>query len=121
MMDNLSKILQARNETLRALKLHDGLEWKEAQGELHCQYKELPNWIFLSDNSDLANCHKIFTEIVAPYMELIKPFQFTVSYKLWSPDQKIILDFLADNDEITEALMNLNKLGISPTRQIRIK
>jgi hypothetical protein len=119
MTGDFQKILDIRRKTLQALKAHDGREWKEAQGELHSQHKEIPSWILLYDDSDLQQCHKVFAEIVMPFMPEMEGFQFTVSYKLMTEDEETFVDFLSDNDEISSAYNDLTSLGFSPSTKKR--
>jgi hypothetical protein len=115
MTGDLQKILHIRQKTLEALKAHDGQEWKESQGELHAQNKEIPSWILLYDDSDLHQCHRIFAEIVMPFMQEAEGFQFTVSYKSMTQYEETFVDFLSDNDEIKSAYHDLTSLGFSPS------
>ena len=119
MTSDFQNILAIREMSLRELKLHDGVEWKESQGELHAQNKEIANWILLFEDSDIKKCHETFFNIIQPFMNKIGDFNFTVSYKILTKDEEIFIEFLSDNEEITSASNDLDSLGFSPTAKRR--
>ncbi len=119
MTEDLETIKNIRASTLSALKSHDGHEWKESAGEMHLQYQELPNWILLYEDSDIAECHRIFTEIVAPLMSKAGECNFTVSYTILTSDEEVFVDFFGDNDEILGASKNPDLIGARPSREKR--
>lgn len=116
---DLETIRRIRAKTLQLLNSHDGKEWKESVGELHAQFNEIPTWILVYDDSDLSQCHEIFTEIVKPFFEKSSGYNFTVKYVMILGENQIFLDFLANNQEILEACLHSDKIGSMPIRDER--
>jgi hypothetical protein len=98
--DEVRALLQIRRETLAALKALDGNTWKGASGELHYQYKEMPNWIELDAGADLRAAHRAFVQIFEPYFARMKDVNATVSYDIGN----IQVGFFDTNEEIRSAL-----------------
>lgn len=96
---------------LEELEAFQGIYWLEVQGEFHGAYDEVAIWILLNNPADLGRAHRRFRDVVSSRFYLA---HFTVSYIVRSPDGEIILDFLADNDEIERAGAS-RPLGASPS------
>jgi hypothetical protein len=95
----LSNLVAIRAETLKALGARDGTVWTKSSGELHYQYKEMPNWIQLAKAKDLQTAHAEFLKIVLPYFDQLGEVNLTVSYS----DGKTQLAFFNTNEEIRMA------------------
>lgn len=95
----ISDLITIRAETLKALGTRDGIAWAKSSGELHYQYKEMPNWIELAKAEDLREAHAEFLNIFAPYFNRLGEVNLTVSYSVG----KVQLAFLNSNDEIRTA------------------
>jgi hypothetical protein len=98
---------------LEELEAFQGIYWREVRGEFHGAYDEVVIWILLADAGDLNRAHRRFRDTVASRFYLA---HFAVSYIVKSPEGEIILDFLADNDEIERAGAS-RPLGASPSRK----
>lgn len=85
---------------LEELEAFQGIYWLEARGEFQGAYDEVAIWILLAHSGDLDRAHRRFRHVVSSRFYLA---HFTVSYITRSPEGEIILDFLADNDEIERA------------------
>jgi hypothetical protein len=103
-MATSDRLVNIRQTTLAEMRLHIGRHWREVQGELQLSHNEMPTWILLYEDSDLAAAHRVLRDILAPYMDEIAPVQFTVSYTLLTEAFEITLDTLMDNDDILGAL-----------------
>lgn len=99
-MSDIPHIIDIRKKTLEALRALEGTAWKEVRGEAHAQYREIPTWILLYEDSDVRSCHEKFRSIVAPCFERVGDFQFTVAYHVIRGGRMISVDFLNDNAEI---------------------
>jgi hypothetical protein len=97
---HIDDLLQIRGETLAALRALDGKRWKTASGELHYQYREMPNWIELEAGADVRAAHRVFVEIFEPYFGRMKDVNVTVSYKIGCA----LVEFLDTNEDIRAAL-----------------
>lgn len=96
---------------LEELEAFQGVYWCEVKGEFHGAYDEIAIWILLSHAGDIARAHRRFRDVVSPRFYLAR---FTVSYIVRTPDGEILLDFLADSDEIEQAGSS-RPLGASPS------
>ncbi|MBC9248293.1 hypothetical protein H4P12_16610 [Paracoccus sp. 11-3] len=119
MNTELEVALRIRQETLEQLRQHDGREWKEAAGELHSQFHEIPSWILLFEDSDIKKCHEAFFHIVSPYFDQLPGYDFTVKYIKINDGEEIFLDFCADNEEILNAVRRPDRIGQRPIREPR--
>jgi hypothetical protein len=97
--NRLSELRAIRVETLRALGARDKTTWAQSSGELHYQYKEMPNWIELAKVEGLHTAHAEFLKIFSPYFDRLGDVNVTVSYSLG----KMQLAFLNSNEEIRAA------------------
>ncbi|MFC3691007.1 hypothetical protein [Chenggangzhangella methanolivorans] len=70
------------NAALRDLAAGDGTRWKEAVGELHSQYGELPVWVLLHEDDDLRQTHAALCETLRPHMERLAPLQIVLLYEV---------------------------------------
>jgi hypothetical protein len=105
MMDHfLNELLLIRSETLAALKTLDGTVWQRSSGELHYQYKEMPNWIIISADADLRNAHRAFVKIFEPHFAKMKDVNVTVSYTTPDGTGSHQLAFFDTNEEVLAAL-----------------
>jgi hypothetical protein len=95
---------------LKELEAFQGVYWREVKGEFHGDPDEIAIWILLTHAGDIARAHRRFRDVVSPHFYLAR---FTVSYICWTPDGEMLLDFLADNDEIERAGSS-RPLGINP-------
>ena len=95
---------------LEELEAFQGVYWREVKGEFQSAYDEIAIFILLSHVGDIARAHRRFRDVVSPRFYLAR---FTVSYICWTPDGEMLLDFLADNDEIERAGSS-RPLGINP-------
>jgi hypothetical protein len=103
-MATTDTLVNIRQTTLAALRQFIGRYWQEVQGELQLSHNEMPTWILLYQDSDVAESHQVLRDILAPYMEQIDPVQFTVSYTMLTDAFDITVETLMDNDEILDAL-----------------
>jgi hypothetical protein len=95
----ISDLITIRAETLKALGMRDGTAWAKSSGELHYQYKEMPNWIELAKAEDLREAHVEFLKIFLPYFNRLGEVNLTISYSV----RKTQLAFLNTNEEIRTA------------------
>ena len=70
------------NAPLRDLAAGDGTHWKEAVGELHSQYGELPVWVLLYEDGDLVQAHAALRETLRPHMDRLAPLQIVLFYEV---------------------------------------
>jgi hypothetical protein len=60
----LSDLILIRKQTLAALKALEGIHWQEVSGELHYQYKEMPNWItIMADGPNSTGIQRAFFDM----------------------------------------------------------
>lgn len=85
---------------LEELEAFQGIYWQEVRGEFHGAYDEVAIWILLDSPGDLGRAHRRFRDTLSSRFYLA---HFTVSYIVRTPEGEVILDFLADNDEIERA------------------
>lgn len=78
----LAPILSLVKAALSELASHNGTHWKEARGELHSQYNEIPIWVLLYEDSDLVQTHKALCETLRPHMEGLAPLQIWLCYEV---------------------------------------
>jgi len=102
------RLNDAEEEILKILKAEEGLFWREVQLELQAHYEEIPIWILLFEDSDLHESHFRLAEILKPWMEVIAPVQFRVSYTILKGPLEITLETAMSNDEILEGLNSLD-------------
>jgi hypothetical protein len=95
---------------LEELEAFQGVYWRAVKGEFQGDYNEITIWILLTHAGDIARAHRRLRDVVSPRFYLA---HFTVSYICWTPDGEMLLDFLADNEEIEKA-GSLRPLGINP-------
>jgi hypothetical protein len=100
----MSELCAIRAETLKALSVCDGVVWTNATGELHYQYKEMPNWIELAKAADLQAAHAEFLSIVSPYFDRLGDVNIKVAYSVGGKQ----LAFLNSNKEIRDAFSRSN-------------
>jgi hypothetical protein len=103
----LNDLVLIRKETLAALRALDGTMWQESSGELHYQYKEMPNWITISASADLRTAHRAFVAIFEPYFEKLGDVNVTVGYNTGPNSTGVQRAFFDTNDEIKRALSDL--------------
>jgi hypothetical protein len=96
---------------LEELEAFQGVYWREVKGEFHGACDEIAIWILLSHVGDIVRAHRRFRDVVSPRFYLAR---FTVSYIFHTPDGEVLLDFLADNDEIEQAGSS-RPLGANPS------
>jgi hypothetical protein len=85
---------------LEDLEAFEGIYWHRVAGEYHGAYDEIAIWILLSDAGALPRAHRRFRDVVASRFYLA---HFAVAYMADTPEGRVTLDFLADNDEIERA------------------
>lgn len=85
---------------LEELEAFRGVYWREVKGEFHAGYDEIAIWILLTHAGDIARAHRRLRDVLSPRFYLA---HFTVSYLCWTPDGEMLVDFMADNDEIEQA------------------
>jgi hypothetical protein len=95
----LSELRAIRADTSKALGSHDNTTWARSSGELHYQFKEMPNWIELVKVEDLHTAHAEFLKIFSPYFQRLGDVNLTVSYSVG----KMQLAFLNSSEEIRTA------------------
>lgn len=95
---------------LEELEAFQGVYWRKVKGEFHGAYDEVAIWILLSHVGDLARAHRRLRDVLSSRFYLA---HFTVSYIFQTPDGEVLLDFLADNDEIEKAGSS-RPLGANP-------
>jgi hypothetical protein len=100
----LTSLLRIRKETLAALKALDGTVWQRSSGELHYQYKEMPNWITITADADLHAAHRAFVKIFEPHFANMKDVNVTVSYTTPDDTGAHQLAFFETNEEVMAAL-----------------
>lgn len=104
MSPSVGDLIRIRDVTLRALKALDGTAWRAANGELHVQYNEMPNWITIDAEADLRAAHRAFVAIFAPHFEALGPVNVTVAYTTRSDGAGTQRAFLDTNHDIRSAL-----------------
>jgi hypothetical protein len=100
----INDLVNIRNETLMVLKALDGTVWQRSSGELHFQYKEMPNWITITADADLRAAHRAFVKIFEPHFANMKDVNVTVSYTTPDDTGAHQLAFFVTNEEILAAL-----------------
>lgn len=80
------------------------------KGEFQGAFDEIAIWVLLSHGGDLARAHRRLRDVVSSRFYLAR---FTVSYIFRTPDGEVLLDFLADNDQIERA-GSARPLGANP-------
>ncbi|MCO5156638.1 hypothetical protein SAMN05444389_102383 [Paracoccus solventivorans] len=93
------RINPIHDDLLAKVRSETGRAWKDANGELHSHYKEMPFWIVLHEDGDVRQAHAVFREIVRPALSEIEPVQCTVGYSVVK-DGKRRHYFLGTNAEI---------------------
>lgn len=93
------RINPIHDDLLEKVREENGRAWKEASGELHSHYKEMPFWIVLHEDGDVREAHAVFREIVHPALGLIEPVQCTVSFEVVKDGRRRHY-FLENNAEI---------------------
>lgn len=96
---------------LEELEAFQGIYWRQVRGEFHGAYDEVAIWILLSEPGDLTRAHRRFRDVVSSRFYLA---HFTVSYIVATPEGEMLLECLADNDEIERA-GTLRPLGARPS------
>lgn len=98
---------------LAELEACQGVYWREVKGEYHAgtDYEEIAIWILLADAAGLERAHRRFRDVVSQHFYLAR---FTVSYSVMTPEGRVVLDFLGDNDAIEEAGDPCHPLGAKP-------
>ena len=96
----LNDLILIRRQTLEALRALDGTVWRQASGELHIQYKEMPNWITLGPDDDVRAAHRAFCDVFEPYFDRLGDVKVTVSYS----GGDVQVDFLDTNAAVRSAL-----------------
>jgi hypothetical protein len=105
MMDRFLKdLVLIRKVTLEALHVLDGIVWQRSSGELHYQYKEMPNWIILAGEADLRAAHRAFVAIFEPHFSSMKDVNVTVSYTTADDTGAHQRAFFDTNEEVLAAL-----------------
>ena len=102
----IGDVMHIRKQTLVALKALEGSHWLEASGELHYQYKEMPNWITITKDADLRVAHQAFVAIFEPHFEKLGEVNVTVAYNTGPNSTGIQRAFFNTNEEIRNALSN---------------
>jgi hypothetical protein len=93
------RIIAAREVILVRLRELQGIAWKEVQGELHLPEAEMPTWILLYTDNDVAVAHEHFREIISPYINELPAFNFSVSYRTITANKEVVIYF-GDQEEI---------------------
>jgi hypothetical protein len=96
---DVPELLRIRAQTLDALRALDGVAWAAASGELHLQHNEMPNWVTLRDDDNLAAAHRVFAAVFASHFAAMGRINATVAYSRGRAQ----LAFLETNDEIEAA------------------
>jgi hypothetical protein len=104
MTDYIKTLLMIRRGTLELLQKQDGILWEHSSGELHYQYKEMPNWIIIRAETDLRAAHRAFVAIFQPYFAKMKDVNVTVSYTTPPDTGAHQLAFFVTNEEVRAAL-----------------
>lgn len=97
----LDDLLLIRRQTLDALRALDGTLWHQASGELHYQYKEMPNWIVLGSSQDIRTAHRAFVAIFEPYFTRLRDVNVTVSYTIGNTKFEVL-----DTNEIVRSALD---------------
>ncbi len=100
----IDDVMHIRKQTLLALKALEGTHWHEASGELHYQYKEMPNWITIAEDADLRAAHQAFVAIFEPYFEKLGDVNVTVAYNTGPNSTGVQRAFVETNEVIRNAL-----------------
>jgi hypothetical protein len=117
MTEFIDTLVMIRKETLAALKALDGTVWHHSSGELHYQYKEMPNWITIEEDADLRAAHRAFVATFEPHFAKMKDVNVTVSYTTPDDTGAQQLAFFVTNEEVRTALNDPAFGGIAaPTR-----
>jgi hypothetical protein len=103
-MATTDALINIRQTTLAALRVHVGQHWQVVLGELQLSHNEMPTWILLYEDSDLKAAHQALCDVLVPFMEQADPVQFTVSYTILTDALDITVETLMDNDDIKDAL-----------------
>jgi|GEM_PF-6547368 len=98
-----NRINRIHDKMLEGARQLDGGPWKEAAGELHSDYNEMPFWILLYDDSQPMQAHEAFRRLVAPWIDRIEPVQITVAYRRLTDTTDVFVDFLQGKAEIMAA------------------
>jgi hypothetical protein len=104
MTDSIDTLILIRKSTLAALHVLDGTVWVKSSGELHYQYKEMPNWIEIAADSDLRAAHQAFVAIFEPYFAKLGDVNVTVSYNTGPNSTGLQRAFFDTNDDVRAAL-----------------
>jgi hypothetical protein len=102
----LSDLILIRKQTPAALKALEGIHWQEVSGELHYQYKEMPNWITIMADADLRAAHQAFIAIFDPHFENLGDVNVAVAYNTGPNSTGIQRAFFDMNEDIKSALSN---------------
>ena len=100
----IDDVMRIRKQSLVALKALEGTHWQDASGELHYQYKEMPNWITIAEDADLRAAHQAFIAIFEPYFEKLCEVNVTVAYNTGPNSTGIQRGFFDTNEEVRNAL-----------------
>jgi hypothetical protein len=84
--EQLAPMLALFKAALRDLAAGNGTYWKEAVGELHSQYKEIPIWVLLYEDSNLLGAHKALCRTLGPHIEGLAPNQIVLFYEIMVGD-----------------------------------
>lgn len=100
----LNTLVRIREQTLAQLKALEGTYWHEASGELHLQYKEMPNWITIDEDAELRAAHAAFIAIFEPHVDALGDVNITVAYNTKPRGKGVQRAFFDTTDDIRRAL-----------------
>ncbi len=115
-----NKINDAYDELSKAISALDGTSWKASKSEVQSQYSEIPFWILIFDESDLAVVHTAFQTEFAKVRDRLEPAQCTLSYVFVGDDEETQIEYFMDNDDILADRTNA-PIGEMPTKVGRAK
>jgi hypothetical protein len=103
--EQLAPMLALSKAALSDLAAGNGTYWKEAVGELHSQYKEIPIWVLLYEDSDLLDAHRMLCRVLRPHIEGLAPNQIVLFYEVMIGDN-VIFAKLHGNEAVFSAGAN---------------
>lgn len=112
---NLKDLVVAHGQFICEAQEFSGTIWKEFYSELHSQFKEVPVWILLYEDSNLDEVYVKFKFIAESYIHRFPGFNFTVSFEVYRENRLLHIDFLTDNEEIQRGWSLKPPLGSTPS------
>lgn len=109
------KQLTCMQAILQDLSDIDGSIWKESHGEIHATFNEMVFWILLYEDSDLAKVHKVFGDIIKPYVDTMQPLQIALIYKQYMGLNELRSTLIMGNDAVFSASNNHQRHNLNLT------